>query len=775
MIIVLQMKEEVILISLDDAKAVHVPIEDAVFRMYYLEVRLPTEEELLDNNISASITSIIDRISKQKKYIPLYDIYTSNIYIINARNVYYRVAKNNYRFPDQIIMKNVKTEFEKNKRRLDKVDIPKAKVLERTIRKAKLMIEFMSNFNIELMYSAYLNVFYKYSPEIGNLTYTCKRKSFIPHTGHLNPYYTKDEIIKLGMNQGIVMIPKDMNYIDFKEQLSENNFMELCDKVVDNDISSDTLIEHHGHIVKNDCLGIVQYYTAQGSYLMNQYMRKKTQYLERNEFMEENIGKIWKLTLDSPSFKNNHIFYRFVDTDDYLKYLRVGDIHIEKGFISTTRDPFYRHDLYEFGFILIKIKIPKNIKGIGLCLELLSHFPSEEEIILPPRAKLKLNNIDSNCEYYHPDDDFQHKIKKRYEFIWIENLPIEFEERQITKSPESVIQEIDFIELNKKESISLKERIKLFINKYVNVMGIIKCSIGGELFPTICESYDGTGIYGKLYGLKISNGFSMYSIYDGYMLFFIEIGEVNENNQMRVNYLNKYSQFERKNIISEKKFLEFISSVSYYFDTYDVILYSDYIGCSTLKKYVSLEQRQYSSNKGNNDQNEKFIQNNDDALLSEHIGGSYCVDYYNYLKFGKKKYDNSGTLNIELRPLFSYYDLDILRKTSPVKILSKRDRDEIYQIYIRSYIILGEDKNNLADFYTWMMENSCYLSDILVEKFGRMFGKDNPFKKDMYIIDPMAYLYNRGFVSVYNRNIQFNIDENRSGHNLPKNRYRIVR
>jgi hypothetical protein len=37
----------------------------------------------------------------------------------------------------------------------------------------------------------------------------------------------------------------------------------------------------------------------------------------------------------------------------------------------------------------VRIKIPKNIKGVGLCIESYSNFPDEQEIILNPLTKLK--------------------------------------------------------------------------------------------------------------------------------------------------------------------------------------------------------------------------------------------------------------------------------------------------------------------------------------------------------------------------------------------------
>ena len=63
--------------------------------------------------------------------------------------------------------------------------------------------------------------------------------------------------------------------------------------------------------------------------------------------------------------------------------IKVGEKFIDKGFISTTRDPFYSPGIDgEFGLILLKINIPKNKKGVGLFIENFSMFPQEEEFLL---------------------------------------------------------------------------------------------------------------------------------------------------------------------------------------------------------------------------------------------------------------------------------------------------------------------------------------------------------------------------------------------------------
>jgi hypothetical protein len=145
--------------------------------------------------------------------------------------------------------------------------------------------------------------------------------------------------------------------------------------------------------------------------------------------MVHNIIKLYSLIKKSPEFsnKNSVYVYRFINSDDYLQHLQINSIFTENSFISTSRNPFYESKIHVFGYILLKIKLPKNKEGIGLCVETYSLFPSEQEIILAP-GKLKLiNMVDSNnpnddFTYFHTDINAQKSIYKKYEFEYVEPL-----------------------------------------------------------------------------------------------------------------------------------------------------------------------------------------------------------------------------------------------------------------------------------------------------------------------------------------------------------------
>jgi hypothetical protein len=268
------------------------PLDTAVFDIYHLRYRVPTEEELKGSGKSRLTVNEIKRlISTSDSYIPLFDAFTSNIYIVQRRNVYIRVINHDYRFPDTLIIESVRAT---RKKKLDKIkkrpELKNDKVFMRGIRKADLMIEFLDQFDNEMLYNTYLNIFYRYAPEIGNATYTCIRKSFMPHKNHLKPYYTRDEVIKLGMNMDMIHVPDKMLYADFKDSLSKKDYMDMCTNIQKNDVSAEILLNHQNYIVEQNMVGLIQYYTIQGSYFMNQYMRGMTKYEYRNEYLEDNIN-----------------------------------------------------------------------------------------------------------------------------------------------------------------------------------------------------------------------------------------------------------------------------------------------------------------------------------------------------------------------------------------------------------------------------------------------------------------------------------------------------
>lgn len=729
--------------------------ENVLDDLYYLKCTVPTEENISDyikngkdpkikeylksKNFQEIIDNIRDEISKINNKIPLYDEYTKNLLLINKELVYKKVIYENYRFPDKRlieILKERKKELDPIIKKKDSLkDLQKNLILIREHRKINLMLDFLKSFNQEILFDTYVKVFYSFANEVGKNITVCKRPSFSPYYRHINPYYTRSELINLALNMEKIK-PSTIYY-------DEEEVMKLCKIVKKNDISAETIIKHQEYIIKEDKIGIVQYYSLQGSYFINQYMRNQAPEY-KNKLLEENIRSMWELTASAPEFDKSYTLYRFVQDDSYIKHLKIGDIYTDPSFISTTRDPFYRSETYKFGFILLKIKIPEKTKGVGLCIEPYSHFPKEQEIILSPLSKLRLEKKDENALYYHTDDIYASKIKTRYEFTYVGKDKISFIDRPDLPEKENII--IDFLKLPQIDVFTVYERVKQFSDNYVNDIYQFKTNIGPNTYDLIVELYDSTNAYKKFYGATTNNGFSIYTIKDSYILFFIEIGEEDDTTYMYVNYYFRFSSSNRRKYINDIEFIDFLSKVAFYFRIEKIILYSEYASCDL-----------------NLDINKSYFNR----------GGNYCIDYYNYLKSKEKRFAKIDST--EVKPQFSYYELDRMRTIDPNTVLDEKDRDELYQVYKKIYKLqIEESKHNLAEFYIWIIENRCVNTKTLIDKMFRLYNANNPFDNDYYIIDPMRYLYNKELISEIP-----NLKKSQGKHDInirnrvPKNEYRI--
>lgn len=722
--------------------------------MYLLGYRVPTEDDLKNydrKNTEPSINNIIEEekeeiIEKIKKYIskleykmPLYDVYTSNIYLINRQNIFKRVTYNHYRFPSKNLVEELEREYgvKKNMKNLDVLDV-------RRLRKYELMIEFIKNFNIPYLQETYYRMIYKYSEELGKNIIFCKRPSFNKYIHNTKPYYTTTEIINLGLNMGFI---KDKNAVN------EYNLNDICRMIRDNDINYRTLLSHQRHIIKKDLLGLTQYYTVQGSFFINNYLRKHAIYQYSNVFLDDIIIPMWKLCLEAPAFDNDYILYRFVSNDDYMKHLKPGEIFYDEGFMSTTRDPFYKTETYQFGFILVKIRIPKGKVGVALCVETVSHFPQEQEILFPPKTRFKLINRDSDTVYYHTDAKFGSHVKTRYEFEWVGNSPPELNKKEFPGTTET----ITFLDLEGVREGSLEERIKYFCDNHLDSMNRFNCIIDGHKLLTTAERYNSLGAYKDFYAIKTANGFSMYAIYNNYLLFMLEIGEVKGVPEMHVNFYVKYNSLDKDVIMSSEGFVKFISTVAYYFGIRTVAIYMEYKPCAhrILDKYGKELEEQLESDL-------------DDTRLT--LTGNYCLDFYKYFKQGKRRFWGENINRAELQPFFTYYDLDILKATDVASFINRAD-DEIYQLYVKSFNI-DFPEGKCSEFFVWLVENKCYLIEPFITKLERIYKYSNPFKRDLYVLNPFAFLYNRNLIKVYGGvGAEYELEE-RSQYKLTSNEYR---
>lgn len=745
-----------------------IPKDEVMDNLYEFTAILPTVQEIqeyLNNKPDPEIIKLFKNkspeeiqnkirkdISKIDNKIPLFNIYDENIYLITRENLYNRVIYQNYRFPD----KHFFNLLVKKKKDIKEINQETDAITERKHKKLLMMIEFLEFFDLDILKNTYTNAFYNYATEVGkNLTH-CTRPSFLPHFSHIKPYYTRSEMINMALNMNL--IKPDNTYYD-QERINK-----LCDIIRENDISAGILLQHQHHIIKENKVGLVQYYSLQGSYFINQYLRNQVRYKFKNEYLENIISSMWELINNAPAFDKDYIVYRFVKTDEYLQNIKIGDTYTESGFMSTTRDPFYKSDTYEFGFILLRIKIPKNIVGSALCVETVSHFPYEEEILFSPLSMFKLESKDDECPYYHTDNQRMAKIKTKYEFTYAGKKKIFFPERPLPEKTNP----INFLHIDKMESLTLTERLHYFVNKYVNQMAQFITKIGDHNYTMTTEWYNSTGAYKNFYAANVQNGFLIYCIHNNYVLFMIELGEEDNVPYMYVNYYVKYSTLDRKKILGDENFIYFLSSIAYYFEIGNVVIYADYLTCDI--QHIQKEENEYLEQQSKNPS--EFNNTN------KYYGGSYCVDFYRYFKTNYKRFEDIKILNFELSPQFSYDTLDDLKLISPLKILKKDDPDEIYQRYIREYKnMVSSQDDNLANFYIWMIENKCYLLENFVDKMSRIFKhtKRNPFSNDYYFLDPSTFLYNRKYINTYPEfigNKKYMINLKRNIISVQKNIYR---
>ncbi len=742
-------------------------------RIYFLEVTVPTQKNIksIKNNKIESVKDNIKRVTElisNSNKIPLYDIINTNIHLIGKSDVYSKVVYDHYRHPDIEKIKKKQKELREVLASKSAEDVP---LKERLYKKLTMMNDFLSYFDKEILYNTYIHAFY-YSNPVGKNITQCVRNSFMPHYKHLKPFYEREEIIKMAYNMRLVDKNKMQDIIDDKQ------LMALCSKVKSNDISHEILMKHQKHIIENKSYGLIQYFTFHGSYFMNKYLRELDEHTYRDKVVETHIDLANKLIRSAPEFDKDYVLYRFIRDDSPINKLKIGDIFVSNSFVSTTRDPFYDPQTYKFGFILMKIKIPKNVKGVALSVETLSMFPSEQELIIAPQCRLKLVAKDTTVNYYTLDK-YQSLIDTQYEFDFVGFT------NDILYQPKELLEfkKVDFLNIERVSSNTVAEKINHFTNNYVNEINQFVSVIDNKEYVIIAEWYNSTSVYRDFYAAKTSNGFSLYNVYKGEVQFILEIGEA-EKPYIYVNYYRKLSSIQE--VVTDKldiNILTFIASVAYYFNISNVIIYADYISCDYEDKKKSYR------------------------------GGSYCIDFYDYLKTGKKrfsfntvkrehnapnkKYSNPNReqnrigedLDIpytrysikiaerdkfyselnkdtrqrmyegkvaeptnrlrqikEIKPVFSYFALDKLSEIKPSKVITKDNRDDmIYQIYKTIY---GKD-DSIKNFYIWLVENYCYLVQDLIEKMTTFYHCDNPFENDYYVFNAIEYLYNREMILEY--------------------------
>jgi hypothetical protein len=466
--------------------------EDNVLDELYLNLAvLPSEEELKKyvKNPKEYLKEIKIKIAKITKYIPLFDIQTKNLYIINPENIYFRIMEHNYRLPDESIVKHIQdTIHEYTKKKKNKFINNFLEILNKNNK-------FLNCFDLPTLKETFYKIYYDNNPQTKDIT-NCIRPSYLSFFKNINPnikpYFTKTELKMLALNMKLDITTNNNDYE-----------VHICSIVKNNDIDSDTLMLHLIYIKENyGAKNFIQLYTLLGSFYLNNYLRNKS---TKDIILENELNNMWSIIRKAPKFDKEYYVYRFIDNDDFLLNLNVGDVYDESSFISTTRNPFYDPKNNVFGYVLIKIKIPADIEGIGLCIESYSLFPHEQEILLTP-GKLKLIGIDNDFEYFHTNSLASKKINKKYEFEYIKpnNKLISFESYLI---PDKSIPYIDFLKL-KLEGLNYKQKGIYFMEEYtckINNKFYFYSNIGKTKYLFQFYKLDTSIVYNKYFFLQKDN------------------------------------------------------------------------------------------------------------------------------------------------------------------------------------------------------------------------------------------------------------------------------
>jgi len=592
--------------------------EKLIDKIFNLEIKLTNENEKY-------------KLSSYENLIPMYDIRSERIYPINRKNLYNRLIISDYRFINEEIYEWINNLY--NKYKSDKY---------------KKNIEIMKNYNITILLNTSYKSLYKYSTQLGLQISICKRNSFNKFIDHLNPYYSKLELIKLGQN--MKLIKKNMNLEDL---INKDIHYDICLKISHNDISYKEIEEHHNYILDNNSISWICFYSYIGSYLFNDYLREDQPI---NDIIYNGLYKIVKCIENSPKLYETYNLYRFIWDDEYLRNLQIGDIYIDKGFISTTRDPFYTPGLLgHFGLILIKINIPKDMKGVGLFIENYSLFPKEEELLLPPYSKLQLISKDDKFKYYHINEKFEKIINKKYEFKLI---GIDYE-KLYEKLNKKIYTNYEYININniKLQGLDRYHFIKNFLKNYSNE-NIIPLIINDRKYKIFYQWFNSTenSVYERLYFNKTSHGLLLTIIDEanGYPYMNIELAE-----QMCVNHLNKF-YFGIKGDINVEHFLKIINQIGKIFNYKEVIIMHEYSSFIVFKDIYPDVPNTYLVSKFFNKTIYDYLKNGT-KLYYDNKYIKYSIGYWYLDKFFNKKIDSSiiQHLPYELKKFKTYKEIYI--------------------------------------------------------------------------------------------------------------------
>ena len=407
-----------------------------------------------------------------------------------------------------------------------------------------------------------------------------------------------------------------------------------------------------------------------------------------------------------------------------MENLKVGDIYKDSGFLSCTRDPFYTSSYYNFGNNVMKIKVPKNKIGVGLCLELFSYFGKEQEILLAPNTSLKLTKKDSKVKYEHTSNDFNIKMNNKYEFeivdINIDIIKPNMQNYNIKKEvPEEKYISDGLFDIEYKDDINdFYEEIQ---SNYLNEINQVNIKINNKFRiltidkVKIYPSYSTKVFYRGSENDEPTDEILIYYINDNQIIVFIEIVQDIETKKYEIYVnANNTDNYVTKRILDYfdiDEFVNLLDIVGKLFKVDEILFTSEFIACEYFKNPEKLK-----------------------SILEEYKdirGGNFNKEIYDYFKSGGKKIiSNKYILNGKIEPFFDFNSLNKYFELETRNLLNLTDSIELKEIYL-SLEKLYKKKLSVSDFYIYLKENKCYL----INEFNYIISKyeilNNTNKNDL--------------------------------------------
>lgn len=477
--------------------------------------------------------NFINLFSHDDEYIPLFDPNTESIKFVEKVFVYKAIKQNHFRIINTDLIHFLKTN---DITHLDD--------------KIKL-------FDLNIINQNFLKFIYYESEEIGADISYFKNPAFIKKL-NVKPFLKKSAIINTALNLGLLK-PKDLPY--------NKDLKTIYDKIKPLLFTEKILINHIELINQENMNSIINFFSVYGSSLLNDYLRGNFNYYDEN--IEQQINQLYNVISKTEKIDHEKLIFRFISEDSFLNLTKVGDYYENESFISCTRKPSI--NIEDFGYIILKITLPKNIDGIFLSIENDSAFYDEREMVLKPGIKFKLKNIDNDVNFYLFDDKqvFSYKIHKRYELeiVGISNK-LSIPKYEIKQIPEINIMNIKFdYDTGEDKAINIIKNY-FFINK--------SCKL---IFPNNLKkkfyfyNYDSTKAYSKFHYFKIKKGFILFSFNDDNELdCFIELGDI-----IIVNYPGKYIK-----INPHPDTTLIVSCIAYIFNIDKVKVFPEFISLNSI-------------------------------------------------------------------------------------------------------------------------------------------------------------------------------------------------